>query len=102
MAKINARGARQIGPTLFTERDRPADPPYDVERRYYEAWRLRSDGQVQTRIIKTTPVGNKGHVTKHSSAFRNVGRLGSIGATPSIDRLRAYLERKGFAIVKEQ
>ena len=99
MAKINARGARQIGPTLFTERTRPASA-YDVERVYYEAYRLRSDGVIQSRIISTpasvsiwapsTPPGASpipgleiageivalgdsiGHVTKHSSGFTNM------------------------------
>lgn len=101
MAKINARGAHRVGPTFFTEKTRSADR-YDVARVYREAWRLRSDGQVQTRIISTRPAdGEEGRTTKHSSGFRNVGRLGHVGATPNPENLRKWLERKGYTIVEE-
>lgn len=108
MAKINARGTHQVGPTLYTERDRPASA-YDVERRYYEAWRLRSDGAVLTRIIWTAPTALKeglesiGRETKHTSGFRIMGRLSAEtmkNGTGEKD-LRGYLGRKGFRIVKE-
>jgi hypothetical protein len=95
MAKINARGARQIGPTLYTEKTLKFDFE-PTESVYYEAWRLRSDGSVLTRIIRTTSL--EGHVTKHSSGFRI---MGTFKARPlEIDLLRNYLERKGYRIVK--
>lgn len=105
MAKINARGARRIGPTLFTEKTRPADQ-YDGARVYREAWRLRSDGVVQTRIVRTWPApGAEGHLTEHSSGFRNLGRLaGTADREADIadwQRLRDNLERKGYTIIEE-
>jgi hypothetical protein len=103
MAKINARGARQIGPTLFTERVRPAGHG-DVERVYYEAWRLRSDGAVMTRIIRTWPVAEEsiGEKTEHrGSTFRIVGKV--VKDRPvEHEVLRRYLAAKGYTVVKEQ
>lgn len=102
MAKINARGARQIGPTFYTEKDRPADPPYDVERTYYESWRVRSDGAILTRIIRTYPTATDsiGHTTEHrGSAFRIVGHMPK-GAAPDSEVLRKVLEGRGYRIVK--
>lgn len=107
MAKINAHGHRQVGPTLFTERVRPAGA-YDVETTYYEAWRLRSDGTVQSRIIKSTPtallrgeesVGRE--VVHRGSAFRNIGRI-TPGGADDFGFLKSWLTRKGYVIVKEQ
>lgn len=102
MAKINRRtsgGGRtsRVGPTLFTERTRPADK-FDVARVYYEAWRLRSDGMLQSRIVKTWAADGSENETKHHSAFRNIGYM----AAPTIEVLRRNLERKGFKVVKEQ
>lgn len=101
MAKINARGAHQVGPTLFTERTRPPAFDGDVETVYYEAYRLRSDRMVQTRIIRTRPAdpASGGRPTEHrGSAFRNLGHLA--GDTPDPERLRRWLERRGHTIVK--
>lgn len=111
MAKISARGAHQVGPTLYTERTRPASA-YDVERIYYEAFRLRSDGVVQSRIISTRPAAEDsiGHETKHSSGFTNMALR--VSADLMNDRsktyaeqqapLRRWLERRGFTVVKER
>lgn len=109
MAKINARGARQIGRTLYTEKDRPADAyDGDVERTYYEAFRLRSDGSVLTRIIRTWPTKGEGHTTEHSSGFRllslrvNVHLIETLPADEALTILRKHLIRKGYRIVKEK
>lgn len=102
MAKINARGARQIGPTFYTEKDRPGNA-HDVERTYYEAWRLRSDGKVMTRIIRTFPTAadSIGHTTEHrGSTFRIVATMRTDNGPIDSERLRAWLERKGYRIVK--
>lgn len=104
MAKINARGHRKIGPTLFTEKVRPAGA-YDVETTYYEAWRVRSDGDVQTRIIRTTPTGDEGREVEHrSSAFRSVGQYKTPPTTyrEANETLRLLLERRGYTVVKEK
>lgn len=111
MAKINAHGARQIGPTLFTEYTRPASA-HDVERIYYEAFRLRSDGVVQSRLISTRPVAEDSisHSTKHSSGYTNMALRVSNDLMKDRTKtyaeqqapLRRWLERKGFTIVKEQ
>lgn len=106
MAKINAHGAHRVGPTLFTEKTRPADPRIgdDTPRVYREAFRLRSDGVVQTRIISTRPAdGFEGHTTKHSSGFRNLGHFSKetmANGTGERD-LRGYLARRGYTIVEE-
>lgn len=102
MAKINARGARRIGPTLFTERTRAGDE-YDGGRVYRQAWRLRSDGVVQTRIVRTFPApGEEGHVTEHSSAFTNYAKLQDPAwIDPKLERLRAWLASRGFVVVEE-
>lgn len=93
MAKINAHGNRQVGPTLYTERTVEFDGEDEV---YYEAWRLRTDGALLTRIISVTRAD--GRVTKHrSSTFRILGSFQSI----SSDTLRAFLVGKGATIVKE-
>ena len=97
MAKINARGARQIGPTLFTEREWKAMGPWDQDGVVYEAWRVRSDGAIQSRIIKTT--GVDGSVVQSNSGYRNIAR-----ANVNLDMttiLRKFLARRGFRIVKE-
>ena len=103
MAKINARtpGRRtnhRVGPTFFTERVRPATE-YEGARIYREAYRLRSDGTIQSRIIKTSPVDPESgeRETKHSSAFTNLGRT----AFTNAEQLRSWLERKGVNIVEE-
>ena len=99
MAKINAHGARQIGPTLYTEKRLKFDFD-DSESVYYEAWRLRSDGAVLTRIIRTTSL--EGHTTEHrGSAFRIFGRFNH-GPAANIETLRAFLDRKGYTVVKER
>lgn len=97
MAKINAHGNRRLGPTYFTSRVR-GPVAGDDARIYEEAYRLRSDGMVQTRIIRTRPVDGEGHTTEHSSAFRNLGKL---KGEPDPARLRSWLESKGFEITKE-
>lgn len=103
MAKINARGARQIGPTLYTEFDRRASDG-DVARTYYEAWRLRSDGAIMTRIIRTWPTedgGDARNSTEHrGSSFRIAGRVRP-GRPVELEVLRMYLGAKGYRIVKE-
>ena len=107
MAKINARGAHQVGPTFYTERTRPGDA-HDVERIYYEAWRLRSDGQVQHRIISTRPAAadSIGHSTKHSSGYANHVNLSkkalALPQAELLDKFRALLNRAGHTIVKEK
>lgn len=99
MAKINAHGARQVGPTLFTERTITWLGEGDAL--YYEAWRLRSDNMVQTRIIKVTQPD--GRVTEHrGSAFRNVGKIGRVGSDPDIQKLRTWLTGRDVTIVKEK
>lgn len=106
MAKINAHGARRIGPTFFTRRVRPAGA-YDVESVYYEAFRLRSDDMVQTRIMRTIPLAleegreSVGRETRHGSSFRNLGRIVHVGSDPSIERLRSWLEGRGYEIIEE-
>ena len=107
MAKINARGARQVGPTLFTEKVRTFDKgtPNEETRVYYEAWRLRSDGVVQKRIIATRPGSEVGGypATEHrGSAFRNVARAKHGPVAVDIDFLRRWLAAKGYTIVKER
>lgn len=108
MAKINAHGAHRVGPTLFTEKTRPADPRIgdDTPRVYREAFRLRSDGVVQTRIISTRPAeGFEGRTTKHSSGFRNLERVHVAPEVMAEDKgpaaLRRWLEGRGYAIVEE-
>jgi hypothetical protein len=94
MAKINAHGLRQVGPTFFTETVRPPAYDGDVETVYYEAYRLRSDRTVQTRIIRTWPKDPEsgGRPTEHrGSAFRNLGKLS--GEVADAERLRAWLTR---------
>jgi len=102
MAKINARGAHQVGPTLYTEYDRP--PSYgDPARTYYEAWRLRSDGAIMTRIIRTWPTlrDSTEHRTEHrGSSFRIVAKIRK-DCPIDIDVLRRHLENKGYRIVKD-
>jgi hypothetical protein len=102
MAKINARGLRQRGLTYFTERVRPASFDGDVDTTYYEAWRLRSDGWIQSRIIATWPAdgkrGDKG-TTEHSSGFVNWRRFRTgEQATPA--DLEKLLGRPGWTTVK--
>lgn len=108
MAKINVRKGstrtHQVGPTLFTERTRPPAYDGDVDTVYYEAWRLRSDGVVQTRIIRTWPKDPEsgGRPTEHrGSAFRNLGSFSPSARIGTPDPLRSWLNRKGFTIVKE-
>jgi hypothetical protein len=97
MAKINARGHRQVGPTLFTERDWKAQHPLDQDCVIYEGWRVRSDGAIQSRIIHSTNAD--GSVTKSNSGYRNVAK-----ANVDLDLviiLRKFLARRNFRIVKE-
>jgi hypothetical protein len=137
MAKINANGARQIGPTLYTERWMRDGTPIHISRcpytgrdaavcedqrfhsscraagqdhatRYYQAWRLRSDGAVLERIVWTES-------ENHSTSYRSGGHPGRLGhnSAPSIrgrfphgpnvniDALRGFLSRHNYEIVKE-
>lgn len=103
MAKINARGARQKGLTYFTERVRPAAFQGDVDTTYYEAWRLRSDGWIQTRIIATWPAGGSrgdaGTTEHRGGAFRNWRRLSKAHDATPLD-LERVLERLKADVVK--
>lgn len=108
MAKINKRvkGGRthQIGPTLFTTKVfKYVDNGHDEEIRY-EAWRLRSDGALQTRLIRVTEVledGTLGKATKpRGTAFRNVGTI-QHGPNIDIEWVRSYLRSRHYHIVKE-
>lgn len=106
-ARIRTTGGRTtriVGPTLFTERVRPATS-YDVERVYYEAWRLRSDGWIQSRIVRTWPVAGEDSISKpteHNSAFTNWRRFKDheVGNEHHA-RLRALLEKMKADVVKE-
>jgi hypothetical protein len=103
MAKINAHGLRQKGLTYYTERVRPASFEGDEDRVYYEAWRLRSDGVVQSRIIATWPVGaDRKHkdATEHrGSDFTNWRRYKS-GEQAHPGMLEDTLSRVGATVVK--
>lgn len=119
MAKINARGARQIGPTLYTERlmlngkvIEPGSPESTnaAATLYRQAWRLRSDGAVLERIVWTESAereqyrhyGNANHPGRltHSSAFSIRGTFPH-GPSVTIETLRTYLARRKYTIVKE-
>lgn len=105
MAKINAHGAHQVGPTLFAERARTFDlgSSHTETRTYYEAWRLRSDGAVLRRAVSSRPVeGSDGlPATLHrGSAYTIVGSVH--GPNINIDWLRGYLKSRGYTIVKER
>jgi hypothetical protein len=94
MAKINARGTRQKGLTYYTERLRPATATGDVDTIYYEAWRLRSDGWILSKIIATWPAGgSRGGTFRLTRQFKS-GEL----ATP-VD-LERFLERIKADVVK--
>jgi hypothetical protein len=103
MAKINAHGLRQKGLTYYTERVRPASFEGDEDRVYYEAWRLRSDGVVQSRIIATWPVGaDRKHkdATEHrGSDFTNLSRFKKHEQATPAD-LESFLERRNMTVVK--
>jgi hypothetical protein len=104
MAKINARGLRQRGLTYYTERVRPAAWSGDVDTVYYEAWRLRSDGMIQTRIIATWPAsGKRGDqgTTEHSSGFSNWKRFKSGEAATPVDLENLLGRFKRTDIVKK-
>lgn len=107
MAKASIRQAggrktRIVGPTLFTERVIAREGV--VPTVYVEAWRQRSDGMIQTRILRTRPVeGHEGRSTEHSSGFRNVGRLKDEAQHEARDLtwLRGHLAKRGATITKE-
>lgn len=105
MAKINARGTRQKGQTYFTERVRPASFDGDDDTIYYEAWRLRSDGWIQSRIIATWPLGSsrgdKGTTEHRGGAFTNWKRFAKHDQATPVD-LEKILERIGARVVKKQ
>lgn len=103
MAKINARGAHRVGPTFFTRKVKPPAYAGDVERTYFEAFRVRSDGMIQTRIMRTEYVEDGvERTTKHSSGFRNLFPDNSKMPTPaSSERLKNWLLGRGFEIVEE-
>lgn len=103
MAKINARGTHQVGTTLYTEALNPRN-----NRVYYEAFRLRSDGALLTRIISTRPAEgnvdpNEQHETKHSSGFRVMGEIPerAMSEGRGHEFLRKWLIRHRYTIVKE-
>lgn len=101
MAKINARGARQVGPTIFTTRlNKYSGPDDDSDWAVrYESWRLRSDGAVQRRIITATD-HRTGSTVKINSAFTNVASIPH-GPAIKIETLRAWLIKRGYTITKE-
>jgi hypothetical protein len=102
MAKINARGTRQKGMTYFTERLRPAAFDGDVDTIYYEAWRLRSDGWIQSRIIATWPAGGQrgdAGTTEHKSTFTSWKRLTKGDLATPVD-LETILTRIKADVVK--
>ena len=91
MAKINAYGFHQVGPTYFTERE-AALTDWDTEI-LTEAWRIRSDRTLQTRIVSVTDVAS-GKVRKHSSSFRNLGTLKEIDDLDQAALLKRFIERR--------
>lgn len=98
MAKINAHGARQVGPTLFTERDHKAKGSWDQDAVVYEAWRIRSDGMIQTRMIRSTNAD--GSVVEHrGGAYRNLALIKARHDWLGI--VKAMLAKRGCRIVKE-
>lgn len=107
MAKIDIRKAggvktRKLGPTLFTEKVRNYGG--GEGRTYYQSWRLRSDGDVQSRTIRTWDPENPLDVTEHrGESFTSYGRLSQEtcdqGTGPR--DLRAWLDRCGYTVVKE-
>jgi hypothetical protein len=103
MAKVNARGLRQKGLTYYTERVRPASFEGDEDRVYYEAWRLRSDGAVLSRIIATWPAeADRKHkdATEHrGSDFAITGRFKTRELATPVD-LETFLERRKAKVVK--
>lgn len=111
MAKASIRKAggartRIVGPTLFTERTVEITWGDETARVYVEAWRQRSDGMIQSRIIRTRPVeGAEGIVTEHrGGAFRNLGVIKDEAQHGSRELLwlRGFLDRKGATITKER
>lgn len=94
MAKINAYGNHQVGPTYFTERDwnvRPDEPEVITE-----AWRVRSDRMLQSRIVSVTVIAT-GETRKHNSSFRNLGTLTPepFKELPTQDEaLKAFIDRR--------
>ena len=93
MAKINAYGNHQVGPTYFTERDF-GRPGLTVNEVIYEAWRVRSDRMLQSRIVSVTDV-DTGRTRKHNSAFRNLGTLNQRGLSANqADLLRDFIDRR--------
>ena len=103
MAKVTANGKRQKGLTYYTERLRPAVTHDDDARIYYEAWRLRSDGYILTKIIATWPAsgkrGDKGTTEHRGGAFRLWKRFKSGEAATPVD-LERVLERVKADVVK--
>jgi hypothetical protein len=103
MAKINARGTRQKGLTYYTERLRPATATGDVDTIYYEAWRLRSDGWILSKIIATWPAGgsrgDKGTTEHRGGTFRLTRQFKSGELATPVD-LERFLERIKADVVK--
>lgn len=92
MAKINAYGNHQVGPTYFTERDFTLVGFEGEKEVINEAFRIRSDNMVQSRIVSVTNVAT-GETRKHSSSFRNLGTLKSQAGLDQADLLAAYIQR---------
>lgn len=92
MAKINAYGNFQVGPTYFTERDygRSGVVANEVIN---EAWRIRSDNMLQSRIVSVTDV-DSGETRKHNSSFRNLGTLKFEEGKNQADLLREWVDRR--------
>lgn len=100
MSKINAYGHHQVGPTLFTERDWKARGDWDIDATIYEGWRLRSDGVLQSRMIRSRQAD--GQVVEHrGSSYRNVLRVNMDSETDPITIVRKFLARRNLRIVKE-
>lgn len=93
MAKINAYGNYQVGPTYFTERDFTLVGFEDEKEIVNEAYRIRSDRMLQSRIVSVTNVAT-GETRKHNSAFRNLGTLREKDALPQDELLAAYIQRR--------
>jgi hypothetical protein len=98
MAKINAHGLRQVGPTLFTERDWKSQGTWDQDAVIYEAWRIRSDGTIQSRMIRSTNAD--GTVVEHrGSSYRNLAKIKAEHDWLGV--LKVVLAKRGCRIVKE-
>lgn len=106
MAKINARGAHQVGPTFFTTREykaRPDSVSWDQDAIVHEGFRLRSDGTIQRRMIRS--VNADGSVIEHrGSAYTNMPHISVDMTIPDpADALRRWLTRSRlYTITKER